>query len=208
MTISSSPAPARTDERGATTYRPTITTNQVRRLGLTLAAGAAVWATVNALTGSSPEQQWALRLGDVTGLGFQIGVFSLLRVQLRTRATGTSRVAVAMLKVEHVLLALASIWSALHAAAPSLWGTPVLNALDLFWPLSMLGMAIIGVKIAVAGRWKGAARVWPLAAESWALVTVPSFVAFGSTVAGYVGAAHLLLGYVGLGLLLARRPEL
>ena len=208
MTISTSPVPARTDEPGATAFRPTIRAGQVRRLGLTLAAGAAIWAVVNAITGSSPEQEWALRLGDVTGLGFQVGVLSLLRVQHATRSTGTSRLAVAMIKVEYVLLGVAMLWSALHAALPSLWGSVALGVLDAFWPLSMLGMAIIGVKVAVAGRWKGAARVWPLLAESWAPVTVPVFIAFGSTVGGYVGAAHLLLGYVGLGLLLARRPEL
>lgn len=208
MTISTSPAPARNDEPATTTFRPTITTAKVRRLGLTLAAGAATWATVNAITGSSPEQEWALRLGDVTGLAFQFGVLSLLRVQHATRATGTSRVAVAMIKVEYVLLGIAMLWSTLHAALPSLWGSVALGALDAFWPLSMLGMAIIGVKVAVAGRWKGAARIWPLLAESWAPVTVPLYLAFGSTIGGYVGAAHLLLGYVSLGLLLARRPQL
>ena len=46
-------------------------------------------------------------------------------------------------------------------------------ALDVFWPLSMLGMAAIGIRIAIAGRWTGAARFWPLVAESWAPVCVP-----------------------------------
>ena len=80
-------------------------------------------------------------------------------------------------------------------------------ALDVFWPLSMLGMAAIGVRIAIAGRWKGAARFWPLVAESWAPVCVP-FAALTPAIAHFVGAGHLAIGYVMLGVILARRPEL
>ena len=72
----------------------------------------------------------------------------------------------------------------------------------------MLGMFVIGIKIALAGRWRGALRWWPLVAESWAVVTVPSAVIFGQSVGDWVGATHLLIGYVVVGLLLARRPEL
>ena len=57
------------------------------------------------------------------------------------------------------------------SARDDLW----LAVLDVFWPLSMLGMFVIGVKIAFAGRWTGAARIWPLVAESWAVVSVPAF---------------------------------
>lgn len=78
--------------------------------------------------------------------------------------------------------------------------------LDAFWPISMLGMAIIGVRIAVAGRWKGLARVWPAVAESWALVTVPALGALGPAAGQVVGVGHLLIGYVALGLILALRP--
>ena len=83
-----------------------------------------------------------------------------------------------------------------------------LMVLDAFWPLSMLGMFIIGVKIAFAGRWTGLARVWPAVAESWAVVTVPSMVILGAGAAQVVGAGHLLVGYVTLGLIIALRPHL
>jgi len=56
-------------------------------------------------------------------------------------------------------------------------------ALDLFWPISMLGMFLIGIRIAVAGRWKGVSRFYPIVAESWAVVTVPSLAVFGPGVA-------------------------
>ena len=212
MTISSSPAPARTDVAGTTTGQtlaaapagPAISPTAVRRAGLGLATGTVLWASTMVVWGGNATGLGG-RLGDLAGLAFQLGLFGLLQVQLRTRATGTSRKAVAMIKVEHVLLALASLWSLLHAITPD---TGWLVALDVFWPLSMLGMAIIGVKIAVTGRWGGALRVWPMVAESWVLVAVPAYaVTGGGTIANVVGAGHLLLGYTMLGVLLARRPE-
>jgi hypothetical protein len=72
----------------------------------------------------------------------------------------------------------------------------------------MLGMCIIGIKIAFAGRWKGALRVWPLVAESWAVITVPTIGIFGEQAGRWVGGTHLLIGYATLGLLLALRPGL
>ena len=60
---------------------------------------------------------------------------------------------------------------------------PAWLALDLFWPLSMLGMFLIGIRIAVAGRWTGLTRYWPVVAESWAVVTIPAMGIFGETAA-------------------------
>jgi hypothetical protein len=139
---------------------------------------------------------------------FQLGLFALLRVQLRTRATGVSRTAVAMLRVEHVLLALAAVWSLVHGAVPAWRDTTWLAVLDVFWPLSMLGMFVIGIKIAFAGRWRGLGRFWPLVAETWAVVVIPSMIIFGQgTIVDVIGALHLVIGYAGLGLLLALKPE-
>jgi hypothetical protein len=72
----------------------------------------------------------------------------------------------------------------------------------------MLGMFVISVKIAFAGRWKGAARFWPMVAESWAVVSVPAMGIFGATVGDIVGASHLVIGYMTLGLIIAARPHL
>jgi hypothetical protein len=149
------------------------------------------------------------RVGDLTGLAFQLGVFALLTAMLRTGATGVTRKARAMIKVEYVLLGLASLWSLIHGIAPESIGSSIpVMILDVFWPLSMLGMFVIGIKVAAAGRWQGALRWYPLVAETWAVVTVPTFAILGDGVARWVGATHLLVGYAALGLLLARRPEL
>ena len=113
-----------------------------------------------------------------------------------------------MLRVEFGLLALATLWTVLHGLVPAFRDDTWLAVLDAFWPLSMLGMFIISVKIAVTGRWRGVLRFWPLVAESWAVVTVPVFGALGPVAGQYVGGAHLLVGYTVLGLILAKRPEL
>jgi hypothetical protein len=207
MSIQSRPAPARTDLAAAVATvheSPTISSATIRRVGAGLATGTVLWASTMVIWGSQATG-FGGRMGDLGGLAFQLGLFGLLQVQLRTRAAGTSRKAVAMIKVEHVLLAIASLWSLLHAITPE---TGWLVVLDVFWPLSMLGMGVIGVKIALAGRWRGALRVWPLVAESWVFFAVPAYAVIGGMTASYVGAAHLLAGYTMLGVLLARRPEL
>jgi hypothetical protein len=149
------------------------------------------------------------RIGDLTGLLFQLGVFCLLAVQFKTRAIGLSRAARVGLTIEAVILGLASIWSLLHGVLPSsLQGATWLAVLDICWPLSMLGMAIIAVKLARTGRWQGVLRWWPLIAESWAIVTVPSYILLGTEASRWIGGTHLLLGYATLGILLARNPRL
>ncbi|SEN59207.1 hypothetical protein [Nonomuraea pusilla] len=208
--ISTTPARARTDVPAGTPEprTPSISAATVRRLGATLAAGTLVWATSIFVVGTH-NTGWKERVDDLTGFAFQIGVFALLAVQTRTLATGGSRAARIMLRVELVLLTLASLYSVVHGTMPEdLQDIAVMQVLDVFWPLSMLGMMVIGVKLAFAGRWRGRLRWWPLIAESWAVVTVPTFIALGDQAGRWVGGVHLVIGYATLGLLLALRPHL
>ncbi|GAA3456429.1 hypothetical protein [Dactylosporangium matsuzakiense] len=202
MTIRTEPIPARTDNPSPATRRV-----PVRPLALALTAGTLVWAGTMFTVGNNPASSLGLTISDLGGAAFQLGLFALLAIQLRTSATGTSRAARGMLYVEHVLLAVATVWSVLHAI-PSLRDAAFLVPMDVFWPLSMLGMFVIGLKILFTARWRGAARFWPAVAESWAVVTVPTFAVVGSPIADYVGATHLLVGYATLGLILAFRPAL
>ncbi len=207
MTITNTPAPARTDVSPApATAAPDA--GFVRKAGIAVAAGAALWSSTIWVFGASPTSNLGIAVTDLGALPFQLSLIGLVTAQLRTRATGTSRFARGMLRVEYVLLALATLWTVLHGSVPAFRDDLWLAVLDVFWPLSMLGMAVIGVKVAFAGRWKGAARVWPVVAESWAVVTVPTFVIVGAPVADWVGATHLLIGYTVLGLILALRPHL
>src|SRR5690349_16263937 len=190
------PEPRRADPRG----------------GAALAAGATTWAATVFAVGFNPSDDLRTSIGDLGGLAFQLGVFGLLTVMWRTRATGTSRAARVMIGVEFVLLTLASLWSVLHAIDPSgLGSTPVVMALDPFWPLSMLGMFVIGVKVFRARRWRGALRVAPLIAETWVFFGIGSTIVGSATgiawLATVVGGVHLLVGYARLGWLLTRRPE-
>ena len=205
--MTATPAMARTDVTpNVTPHVPTAPAERtIRRLGLGLTAGTLAWAAsifaFSTVSSGVPE-----RIGDLTGLAFQLGVFCLLAVQYRTRATGKSTV---LLKVEAVILGIASVWSLLHGVLPSnLQDAAWLVPMDVCWPLSMLGMMVIAVKIAFAGRWRGVLRWWPLIAESWAVVTVPSMILFGDAASRWVGGTHLLLGYATLGLLLTTRPHL
>jgi hypothetical protein len=132
---------------------------------------------------------------------------ALVAVQLRTGATGTGRLARGFLHVEHVLLGLAIVATVAWALVPSQRETALFLALDAFWPLSMLGMFAIGIRIAIAGRWQGLARFWPLGAESWAPVVIPA-AALVSGASSAIAAGHLLVGYTALGLVLTLRPEL
>ncbi|MEO3782325.1 hypothetical protein ABGB12_03275 [Actinocorallia sp. B10E7] len=210
--ITNQPARARTDlgagDPSSADGGP-VDARAVRLAGLGLTTGALCWAAATLVLGSEGGKGAGVRIVDLTGLLFQLGVFCLLWVQMRTRAIGTSRAARIALRVEAVFLGLAAVWSLLHGVLPRSVGDDAwLMTLDLFWPLSMLGMAIIGVKLAFAARWRGALRWWPLIAESWALVAVPSYAMFGAQVSGWVGGTHLIVGYAALGVLLARNPHL
>ena len=205
-TITTTAAPARTDVTQSLSTG--MSRESIRRHGLVLAGGAAVWAAANLVWGFTPTTELGWKVTDLGGLAFQVGVMALLQVQIGTRATGVRPLSRRLLQTERVILAVAMLWSVAHALLPGQRDSAWMGVLDAFWPLSMLGMFLIGVKIAVAGRFRGRARVWSFLAETWAVVCVPVFGIFGGTIADVVGAAHLLLGYTVLGLILCTRPDL
>ncbi|MEU4390101.1 hypothetical protein [Kribbella sp. NPDC023855] len=207
--MTETPARARTDVTDpGSGSGATLDHARIKRLGLGLTAGTLTWAAC-IFAFESVSEGAAERINDLTGLAFQLGLFCLLTVQYRTRATGLSRPAVAMLKVEAVILGVASIWSLLHGILPeNLQDAGWLLILDICWPLSMIGMMVIGIKLAITARWRGLLRWWPLVAESWVFVTMPAVIIFGDASARWVGGGHLLIGYATLGVLLALRPEL
>lgn len=208
MSVTVNPATARTDETGPAAGDVLISRRGVRRAGLGVAAGSGLWAAAMLAYGVNPAGTVAGHVTNLTGLAFQLGLFGLVTVQLRTRATGVSRAARALLKVEFGLLGLATLWTVLWSAAPGLREAAPMLILDAFWPLSMLGMFVISIKIATAGRWTGLLRGWPLVAESWAIVNVPMAAAFDDAVLRFTASGHLVIGYLALGVLLVVRPEL
>jgi hypothetical protein len=146
----------------------------------------------------------------VFGLGsgaFQVGLFFLLRVLWRTRALGDGPLARSFLRLEAGLLAVAVTSTVVDALAISDLSRTGWAVVDAFWPLSMLGMFAIGIRIAVAGRWTGPSRFWPMVAESWAVVTIPALALLGYQAATVVSVVHLLLGYTVLGVLVSRKER-
>ncbi|WP_238016877.1 hypothetical protein KZZ52_12230 [Dactylosporangium sp. AC04546] len=207
MTIRTEPIPARTD-LGPAPVSPGISARATRIAGAILTAGSLSWSAAIFTVGNNPDTSLGLTIQDFAGGLFQIGIFALLTVQLRTQATGVSKAARVALYVEHVILAIATIWSFLHAI-PALRDAAWLVPMDICWPLSMFGMFLIGVKLIFTKRWKGAARVWPFVAETWFICTVPAFVIFGdSRWVDVIGGTHLVIGYATLGAILALKPRL
>ena len=204
MSISHSPAPARSDV-AVTTAPAGRTTRPYLRHGRMLSIGALAWSAAILLVGQDPHDPLGLVIFGVGSGLFQVGVMCLLRVLWRTRALGDGRIARAVLRVETVVLGLAMASTFVDTIAISDLTQPGWLVLDLCWPLSMLGMFFIGVRIAIAGRWKGASRFWPMVAESWAVVTVPSLMIGGALVGQLVGAFHLVVGYAVLGVLVANK---
>ena len=205
MSTTIAPAPARSDD---TTTGTPVSTRTVRRTGVAVAAAAALWSATFIAFDPQTTDPAGMTLVDLGQLPAQLALFGLVTLQLRTSATGVGRFARGMLKAEFGLLGLATLWTVLHAFVPAIRDDLWMMILDAFWPLSMLGMFVIGVKIAFAGRWRGPVRFWPLVAESWAVVSVPAMIILGSTGGRYVGSIHLLAGYATLGVLLALRPHL
>lgn len=138
---------------------------------------------------------------------FQFGLLALLRVLWRSQALGTGRVARTFLVLENLLVVLAMASTTADATRISNLDQPGWALLDACWPFSMLGMLAIGIRIAVAGRWQGVSRFWPMVAESWALVVIPTLAIVGPAAAAVVAPLHLVVGYATLGLIVARKTQ-
>ena len=204
MTTTHTPAPARSDVTSSATT-PRRGTHPFRKHGLMLAAGAVSWSAAIALLGTEPSHdQPAPLIFGLTSGAFQIGLLCLLRVLWRTQGLGTGRLARFLLRLETGLVSLAICSTIVDAIGVSDLDQAGWLMLDMFWPISMLGMFFIGIRIAIAGRWKGVTRFWPMVAESWAVVTVPTLNIFGTGAAQVVGSLHLLVGYTVLGVLVSR----
>lgn len=206
MTVSQTPAPARSDlALPAPSVDEPATAHPFHPHGLLLSGGALAWAVGMVLFGLDPQTPAGEAGYSATSGLFQLGLLALLRVLWRTNALGTGRIAKAAIMVETALVTLAIGSTVADGIGVSDLSQPGWALLDACWPLSMLGMAIIGVRIAVAGRWHGVRRFWPVVAESWAPVTIGSLMIFGPSVAAVVGPLHLLVGYLVLGLLVTTK---
>jgi hypothetical protein len=208
MSFQHTPPPARSDvltiPAGAA---PTRATRPFYRRGMLLSAGAVAWGLDSLVFGTDPEGAFEEALSSLTSGTFQLGLLGLLTVLSATKALGDGRLARFFLRLEAVVLLFAIGSTVADGTGVSDLDKVGWALLDACWPLSMLGMFAIGIRIAIAGRWRGRARFWPLIAESWGPIVVPTFAIFGSTVAGVVSCVHLCVGYGVLGQIVARKEQ-
>ena len=172
-----------------------------------LTVGAVAWGVDTLVFGTDRSGTAEQILSALTGGTFQLGLLGLLSVLYATRALGEGGLARFFIRFEFVLVLLALGSTVADGIGVSDMDQAGWAVLDAFWPLSMLGMFFIGIRIAIAGRWHGKARYWPLIAESWAPIVVPMYGLFGSTVAGVVSFVHLCIGYGVLGQIVARKES-
>ena len=205
MTLHQTPPPARSDLRratpGARSSRPLLV------LGTVMSLGAVSWGVTQLVTGLDPHGHTDELVYSLTSGLFQIGLLFLLRALWRTRALGEGRVARFFLRLVATMVVLATGSTAADGLGLTDMDQIGWILLDMFWPLSMLGMFAIGIRIALAGRWSGLSRWWPMVAESWAVVVIPTLNVFGDSVAVVVSFLHLTLGYGVLGQIVARKRD-
>ncbi|RRQ26551.1 hypothetical protein DK926_17235 [Rhodococcus sp. Eu-32] len=183
--------------------RSGVTPQSVRNTGILLAIGTTAWAVGMPAIGDHQGFGWQSLVGGATAIAFQIGVVRLLLLQVRTHAMGDGRVARGFYVGQFVFMAGALVSSTLDAFW-LLHDTAVWMAFDLCWPLSMVGMVGIGIRVAIAGRWTGVVRWWTLWAQSWFVATIP-LVMIVRDAGLVVSSVQLVLGYTILGVLLATR---
>ena len=193
---------------GRTDRRPASPPGRTALHGTVLTVGALMWAVAIALYGNDPPDPavGAMVFGIGSG-AFQIGLLFLLRVLRRTDALGAGKVARSRAGGGERLRRPAIASTVVDAVGSPTSASPAGWLLDVFWPISMIGMFGLAIRIAIAGRWRGVSRFWPLVAESWAVCVIPTMNIFGQQVAGIVAVVHLLVGYCTLGQIVARKSD-
>jgi hypothetical protein len=147
----------------------------------------------------SPSENDANSQVEIWASGvFQMGLLALLAVMWFSQATGTGRVARGFLAAEVVALILAIAWTVPYLFDANRPTTGVLVVLDAFWPLSMVGLIVIGVLVARAATWPSPLRYLPLAASllipvDIAVATAPEGVR-NAVMGGYLAVSYGLLG--------------
>ncbi|SIS08717.1 hypothetical protein [Williamsia sterculiae] len=181
--------------------RSGTTTMPTRAVGVALVGTTIGWGTAMQAIGGREGFGWYSLLGGVAALAFQATLIVLLLLECRTHAMGSGRVARTAHRVQFAVMAGAMVSTVLDAFW-ALHGTVIWMVFDSCWPLSMVGMAAIGIRIVIAGRWSRPLRWQTLFAQSWVLWAIPlSAVPMIGMVGGLL---QILLGYGVLGLMLFR----
>lgn len=79
-----------------------------------------------------------------------------------------------MVAAETVAVMLAAGWTVPHLFEANREQDGILPVLDLFWPLSMVGLIVVGILVVRARRWPVPTRYLPLAASLLIRVDIAS----------------------------------
>jgi hypothetical protein len=175
----------------------------IRACGALVATGGITWGIVQIASPSTPEQN---SQAEMWGSGvFQLGLLALFAVMWATYATGThwGRTALA---AETVAVILATAWTVPHLIDANRPSTGLLAVLDLFWPLSMIGLIVVGVFVITARQWSRALRYLPLAGG----LLIPAWIAVSwapEQAQNLVISLYLVTIYSVLGLMLIRNAN-
>ena len=177
---------------------------QIRALGLTTTVGGVAWGlswiiSPSTISVNSQPEIWA-------SLVFQIGLLALLALMWVSDATGASHLARTVLASEFVAVVLAIGWTVPYMVDPDRSPSMLLQVLDKFWPISMLGTLVVGVMVARARRWPTPLRYLPVAASLLLFVDV-SVAWAPDAVRSTVSGVYLATSYGLLGLAVAARAS-
>ncbi|WP_157431072.1 hypothetical protein [Actinomadura macra] len=177
---------------------------RTRLTGAALAAGTLAWVAGLAVAADRVKDE-IVPVEIVGSMLFLLGVFPLVALVLATRGTG-ERKGRAIPAVEMALLVPAMAWcpiALVYREDPPAWTIP----LDLCWPLSMLGMLVLGVAVVRTGRYRGFLRWQFLLCGLWLVAALPAQALLGDTGGTIAGGAWLALTYGVLGVRLAASPR-
>ncbi len=132
------------------------------------------------------------------GLAFMLSWMGSLLGLMRLQATGQSTFGHWILRANLVTLTLANVWNIYQAIAPNA-NTLVYRLLDLFWPISMGMMLLVGIAVARVGKLGGWRRYVPLAVGLWLPLTallgkLMSLPLFNMGTSAQDGTLYILLG--------------
>lgn len=190
-------------------------TSTIRLAGALIALGGIIWFITRLVVGPQPDD--SMHATELAGGGiFQLGLIAMFLVIRATGGAGTGRGGRFVVNTGLVFMALATLWTVLAVLAPGLVDNPAVLVLDVFWPLSMVWLIVVGVAVMRARTWPSPARYLPfvgsfvipvhLLAE---LIGLTEWQSWAGPVL-YLAIAYLLLGVVvirRIPLLAEDRPE-
>ncbi|MFI6482385.1 hypothetical protein ACIBH1_30945 [Nonomuraea sp. NPDC050663] len=173
-----------------------------RIAGVLLALGATAWGVATIIVGED-VLLGIQTLDTITGMMYVTGLWAFVWRVYAAGATGTRIGRIVPLGLL-VLLPGAFLVNALSFGYVTYDDFPMwLLILDACWPLSQLGTLVLGIAIAVTGRFQGMLRWLPLVAGMWFPVTMLTTIVAGATASTYVSAAWLIGTYAVIGVRLA-----